>query len=449
MNARPARLAILVAALAAYAPGAHSAVPVPGAPQARAVALVGGTVHPVSGPAIENGTVVFDRGHVVALGRGIEVPSGAERIDVSGKHVYPGLVDPYSVLGLTEIDATRQSSDFTEVGDIAPNVQAQVAFHPESESLPVARSNGVLTALVAPRGTLLRGRSALMMLDGWTWEDMTLRAPVALHVAWPSMVIPIGGTGTKDAEDRARETRDRALERLQSAFDEARAYWTAARAKDAADHGHDARWAAMMPLFDGKMPLIVEAEEIQQIEAAVAFAAREKVRLVIYGGYDAPQAAALLKKYDVPVIVGAIYRLPARRHEAYDEPFTVPERLRQAGVRFCIANGGGHWNERNLPYQAGTASAYGLPREEALRAVTLYPAEILGVADRIGSLAPGKDATLFVADGDILEIPTRVERAWIQGRAVDLGDKQKVLWQKYAEKHRRFEAGGGAGGAND
>jgi imidazolonepropionase-like amidohydrolase len=205
----------------------------------------------------------------------------------------------------------------------------------------------------------------------------------------------------------------------------------------------------MTPLFDGKMPLVVEAGEIQQIEAAVAFAQRHGVRLVIYGGYDAPHAAALLKKYDVPVIVGSIHRVPARRHEAYDTPFTVPERLRQAGVRFAIANGGGYWNERNLPYQAATASAYGLPRDEALRAITLYPAEIFGVADRVGALAIGKDATLFVADGDILEIPTRVDRAWIQGRAVDLGDKQKVLWEKYAEKHRRYEATQGAAAAKD
>ncbi len=205
------------------------------------------------------------------------------------------------------------------------------------------------------------------------------------------------------------------------------------------------RWEAMIPVLERRMPLLVSANEVHQIEAAVAFAAAESLRLVLHGGYDAPFIAPLLKAHDVPVIVSAVHRLPARRASAYDDPFTLPERLRQAGVRFAIGAGGGGWNDRNLPYHAATAAAYGLPPEEALRAITLSPAEILGVADRVGSLEPGKDATLFLATGDPLEEATRIERAFIQGRVVDLSDKQKVLYEKYREKYRRLGGSTGSG----
>jgi imidazolonepropionase-like amidohydrolase len=173
--------------------------------------------------------------------------------------------------------------------------------------------------------------------------------------------------------------------------------------------------------------------------------------MILLGGYDAPDCADLLAKHDIPVIVGVVHRLPARDYEAYDTPFTVADRLRKAGVRFCIANGGGFWNERNLPYEAATCIAYGMPADEALKAITIYPAQILGVADRVGSLETGKDATLFVSDGDILDVRSHVEKAWVQGRSVDLNDKQKVLWAKYREKYRRLGvgkvAGAGSGGS--
>jgi len=206
----------------------------------------------------------------------------------------------------------------------------------------------------------------------------------------------------------------------------------------------------MLPVLQGKEPLLVEANEIQGIRAAVAFCEREKVKMILLGGYDAPDCADLLVKHNIPVIVGVVHRLPAREYEAYDTPFTVADRLRKAGVKFAIANGGGFWNERNLPYEAATCIAYGMPADEALKAITLYPAQILGVADRVGSLDKGKDATLFVSDGDILNVESHVERAWVQGRAVDLNDKQKVLYSKYKEKYHRLGvdrmAGSGGGG---
>ena len=433
------RLAWACALLVASAVPLHAAVPTPAARQEHPIALVGGTVHTVSGAVIPGGTVLFDRGKITAVGTAPSLPAGTERIDVSGKEVYPGLFDPYSRIGLTEIDQVRATLDLQEVGNIAPNVRAQVAVNPESELIPVTRSGGVLVALTAPQAGLIGGTSAVLMLDGWTWEDMTLAAPVALHISWPTMTLDHTPSLPDSVHQKQLEARTKALRDLREAFDEARAYRTARRSGTslAPKHPNDQRWEAMIPVLDGKLPVIVEADEIQQIEAAVGFAAQEKVRLILYGGYDAPKCAELLKRYDVPVIVSDTHRLPLRRGDPYDDPFTLPERLRQAGIRFCIANGAGAWNERNLPYGAATAVAYGLPADEGLKAVTLYPAQILGVADRVGSIGVGKDATLIVTDGDPLDTNSHVERAFIQGRQIDLNDRQKTLYEKYKEKYRR------------
>jgi imidazolonepropionase-like amidohydrolase len=240
---------------------------------------------------------------------------------------------------------------------------------------------------------------------------------------------------------------DEQLKALDQAFADARAYMAAKKAQKKIDH--DARWEAMVPLLEGQVPLIVAADEVRQIRAAVAFAGREKVKLVIFGGYDAPLCADLLKKYDVPVVVNGVFRLPMRPDSPYDEPFTVPNRLREAGIRYCItlAHRFGGSDVRNLPYHAARAAAYGLPADEALKAITLYPAQILGCADRVGSLEQGKDATLIVTDGDILETPTHVELAFVQGRQVDLTSKHTQLYEKYREKYRRQNAGPGAGQA--
>jgi len=441
-----ALLGFWIAALAAVTlagPG-RAAVPTPGAPQDRPIALVGGTLHLTSRGEVANGTVVFDRGRITTVGSEADIPSNAVRIDVRGKQVYPSLIDAYSTLGLVEIDAARATVDFAEVGTLTPNVHAEVAVNPESESIPVTRSNGVLLANVAPRGAFLRGTSAMMMMDGWTWADMTLRAPIGMFLTWPGMVVNTVGPA-RDTEEDQKKRRDKALLDLQDAFDQARAYWTAEKSGHAEGVPTDARWAAMIPVLEGKLPLIVEATEIQGIQAAVAFCEREKVKMILLGGYDAPACAELLVKHDIPVIVGVVHRLPARQYEAYDTPFTVADRLRRAGVRFCITNGGGFWNERNLPYEAATAVAYGMPADEALKAITIYPAQILGVADRVGTLDTGKDATLFVSDGDILDVRSHVERAFVQGREVDLNDKQKTLWAKYREKYRRLGLAGGAG----
>ncbi|HLU49182.1 MAG TPA: amidohydrolase family protein [Planctomycetota bacterium] len=411
---------------------------IPGAPQSRPIVLIGGTVHPVSGPSLV-ADVLFDGGRIVRIGRRIPAPEGAERIDVSGKHVYPGLFDAWTDIGLVEISSVPGSRDESETGAINPNAASWVAVNPDSEHIPVARANGVLLALSAPAGGLIPGCSAILELDGWTWEDMALRAPSGLHIDWPR-VAPIDDWLAPPRAREAHRRRDAALEEIARAFADARA-WGELKRLEPDVTPRDARWEAMQPILDGKVPAIIHADDLGSIESAVAFALRERIRIIIAGGYDAPHAAGLLKEHGIPVIVGGVYRRPARRSDEYDAAYTLPERLRRAGVQFCISGGNPSSSSqvRNLPYHAATAVAFGLSREEAIRAITLYPAQILGVSERVGSLAPGKDATLIVTDGNPLETKTRVELAWIEGRRVDLSNRHVRLWKKYQEKYDRLE----------
>ncbi len=420
---------------------ANASPQIPGPAQSKPIALIGATVHPVTGGEIPEGTVLFDQGRLVAIGKDVAVPENAERIDVRGKHVYPGLIDADSHLGLVEIQAVRATVDEIETGRINPNVRAISAVNPDSELIPVTRSNGILVAVTSPDGPLVCGKSGLIQLDGWTWEQMAIKQECAMHIHWPR-IAPIQNWPTDDAAAIHMGDKAEMVQELKRAFNDARMYWEAKKAALAAGAKPaeiDVRWEAMIPVLEGKLPVIVEAEEIQQIQAAVAFFQKEKCKLILFGGYDAPLCADLLKKYDVPVIVAAVLRLPMRPHDAHDAAFTVPRRLHEAGVKFCIAGVGRMGNVRNLPYHAAMAAAHGLPRDEALKALTIYPAQILGVADRLGSLEAGKDATLIVTTGDPLDIRSRVTNAYIQGRKVDLNDRQKTLWKKYQEKYRQLK----------
>lgn len=410
-------------------PSSQASPEIPGAPQDHPIALVGATLHPVSGPEIESGKLLFADGRIAALGKDVVLPANVEVIELAGRHVYPGLIDAYTQLGLTEIGAVRATRDQTETGWYNPNVKAKVAFNPDSELIPVARSGGVLAVLTAPTGGLISGASSVMALDGWTWEDMVLRPEVGMHLNWPSMSNSGDGAATFDQE----------IEPFRRALDEARAYQKAKQATTpgAPEPPFDARAEAMLPVLDGRLPLFVHAEVSRQIEAAVAFTRREGLKMTLVGGYEAVECAEILKQADVPVIIAGVARLPFRRDDPFDAPFTLAQRLHEAGVRFCIASHAEASNVRNLPHHAGKAAAYGLPPSEALKAITEYPATILGLRDRMGALEAGLDATLIVTTGDPLEIATRVTDAYIQGRRVDLSDRHKRLWEKYREKYRR------------
>jgi len=280
-----------------------------------------------------------------------------------------------------------------------------------------------------------------MMLDGWTWEEMTLKAPVGLHIYWPRMIPPSTVRFSRQSPEELKKETERRLQLIRETFQKARAYKKAKESeaqKGIPYHETDLKYEAMIPVLEGKVPVFVHANSSKEILSAIEWAESEKVKIVIVGGSDAWKVADVLKNKNIPVILTNIHRLPSTRDSEYDEPFTVAYKLYKAGVKFCIGGEGGYYNERNLPYQAATCAAFGLPKDEALKAITIYPAEILGVADKVGSIEPGKDATLIVTTGDPLEIPTQVVYEFIQGRKVDLTNRQTKLYEKYLEKYRRL-----------
>jgi imidazolonepropionase-like amidohydrolase len=440
MTGISARLLLLAVCLTVQP--AFASDQIPGAPQKKPVALVNGVLHTVSGPVIEAGTIVFDNGRITEMGPRMQPPPNADVIDLQGRHVYPGMIESHSQLGLTELSSTRATIDTSETGLLNPNVTAATAVNPDSELIPVTRANGVLVALSAPSGGLVSGKASLLQLDGWTSVDMTLQRESGLVINWPaafrsSFFGPPGAGGPGAGEAGGSQVQE-----LRNLFTDARA-WAKARTASPETQRYDIRMASMQPVLAGKVPLIVAADEAEEIQAAVAFGVEQKLQVIIFGGYDAESCAELLRRYQVPVIVSAVHRDPRNDHDDYDAAYTLPERLRKAGIRFCISGSARSetWNTRNLPYQAATAAAYGLPRDEALKSVTLYPAQILGVADRLGSLEPGRDATIFVSTGDPLETDSQVTHAWIQGRVVDLSSRHTQLAGKYGEKFRRLNEG--------
>ena len=430
------RVLLIIAALC-LAAGVHASDTIPAPPQTKPVAIKGATIHPVSGPDIPNGTIVFENGKITAIGTDATIPSGAEVLEANGKHVYPGLINANTVLGLVEIGAVRATVDVEETGALNPNVRSITSVNPDSELIPVARAAGVLTALSVPEGGIISGQSAVLRLDGWAPEEMTVLSPAAMHLRWPNLTIDRRPRARKSVKDQQKEI-DKAQKQIRDAFQIARAYWQT-RKNPGPDFKTDLRWEALMPVFDGKLPLFVHASTLAQIEAALAWAKEMQLKIVLVDGDDAWRIAAQLKESDVPVILGPATSLPPRRDEDYDSAWSSAAKLQQAGVRFCIASNGrgAETNERNVGYEAGLAAGYGLPKEEALKAVTIYSAQILGVADRLGSLEKGKAATLIVTNGDPLDFPTQVETAFIDGRKIDLSNRQTRLRDKYREKYRR------------
>lgn len=429
-------IALCVVALATAASAAplrdNRAAP---APAAAVMAIVHATIHPASGAPLDDATLVVRSGRIAAVGRQAP-PADATVVDGRGLHLYPSLIDADTPLGLVEIAAVRATRDTSELGPINPDARAEVAFNPDSQLLPVALSAGVLVAGVGPRGPLLAGSSAVMLLDGWTREDMTVKAPAGLYLRWPSLRVdrsPSARPTVKEQEKRVRE----AVRTLRDAFADARAYAKGQRdAEGRARHERDVKWEAMADLFDGKLPLVVSADGVDEIRAAVGFAAAEKLRMVLLGGADAWRVAPQLAKAGVGVIFNHMLALPHRDFEAYDTFYAAPGVLARAGVPVAISQGDDASNVRYLPDLAGRAVAYGMAPDEALRAITLTPARLLGVAHRLGSLEVGKDATFFAADGDVLDTRTHLLRAWILGREVDLHDRQKALYEKYRRRPR-------------
>ena len=440
------RWALAVVGVALALPLQAAPTILPATRQQKPIILSGGKVVTVSGTTLEKADVLFVDGRIMQVAAKITPPAGAEIIDVTGKSVYPGLIAAQTQLGLMEIKGARQTNDVAEIGPINPNARAQTALNPESEHLPVTRANGILTALSLPadrvgtgsRPNLIAGTSTLIRLDGWTWEDLTIRPTVAMHVYWPAMRT---GTGSKSGSSPAAQSKggDASTRMLDDALVAARAY-AKAKASGQGAVETDVRWEAMLPVLRGEQRVFVHADEMKQIRAALAFARKHQLAITIVGGLDAWRVAEELKAADVPVIIGGTERLPGRRDDDYEAAYANPARLHAAGVRFCIAgraNDLGH--ERNLGVHAARAAAHGLPKDVALRSVTLSAAELLGVGAELGSIETGKRATLIVTDGDPLEIPTQVKLAFIDGAKIDLSSKHTQLYEKYNERLRRLQ----------
>ena len=418
---------------------------IPGPPQSHPILLKNGVIHTISNGVIQ-GSILFDNGKITHVGEFIAPQVGTEVIDLEGKHVYPGFIAAVSGIGLVEINAVDVTNDHSEREDFNPNVRANVAYNPDSEIIPTTRSNGVLIANVVPASGLVSGQSSIMMMDGWTWENATLSHPSGLHINWPQMGTRTGGRFGRSVPIKKQiERRNKSLKALDDMMKESRAYARLRQTKSRSAenyHNEDLRLESMIPYVQGKLPIYVHANEVRQIEAAVHWSKRQDVNIIIVGGKDAWRTTNLLRKNKVPVIYEGVTALPNRRFEDYDQAYKGPALLHEAGVQFCIASSGsagGAYRVRNLPNQAAMAAAYGLPKDEALRSITLSAAEILGIDKQLGSLESGKDATLFISNGDALEIRTNVLQAYIQGRKVDMGDRHKMLFHKYQEKYRQLD----------
>lgn len=399
-----------------------------GAPPAAGplLALVGGTAHTVTGPALEDATLLIQGGRIVGLGQALAPPAGAEVIDVRGQHLWPGLIALDTRLGLQEISSVRGSLDQGEIGGNQPDIRVTSSIHADSAHIPITRSAGVTRAQVAPEGGgPILGQSAVIRLAGDTWEELLTLDRDMLHVAFPRV-------GNRDEEKEEPE----AVAELRRSLSEARQYGRLqeeAAAQGVAPPPWDPRLAALAPFAQGRGRVALHADNAQTILNAIRFAREEGLDALLYGGAEAWKVAAALARADLPVVLGPVLALPRSELDPYDAPYACAAVLQRAGVRFAITPNDGS-NVRNIGFHAGTAAAFGLPREEALRAVTLYPARLLGLEAELGSLAVGKRADVVVTDGDLLEPTTRVLRVLIDGEFQDPGNRQTQLYERYRER---------------
>jgi len=411
------------------------------------------TVHPVTGPVVDNTSVLVADGKISEIGTKIVVAKTVKVIDAKGLHLYPGMINSATEVGMDEIGAVRESVDVNEIGQFDPQLRAAIAVNPSSEHIPVTRANGITSVMVMPAtagggegrraaggGQVISGQSGLMHLDGWTWEEMAINKSAAMELKFPAiatiparfaeMAAMMGVQRTTYAD--SKRTYDKQLLEMHEFFEQARRYQKAKAAKDPALKT-DLRFEAMIPVLEGKEPVMVMAAKAKIVKEAIEFADREKVRIVIAGVEEMGDYAAKLKEKNIPVICGPTLELPNNEDDAYDQKATLPGELFKAGVKIAFASFDVQF-ARNLPYQAANAVAFGLPYDEALKAVTINPAEIWGVGDKLGSIDKGKWADMILTDGDPLETKTQIKHMFIKGHEVDLTSRHTRLYDKYMSR---------------
>lgn len=409
----------------------------PAKPQKGLLFLKNGTVHVGNGTVIENATIKINNGKIEEVGTNVSVPnSGAEVVDVNGKHVYPGLIHPSSTLGLQEIGGIRSMQDFNEIGDLNPSVRSIAAYNADSKIINTLRSNGILLAHSVPQGSLLGGQSTLVQLDGWNADDAAYRLDIGMNLYMPSMLnratgrfaalfamfFPQQGDATKDAIVK--------IEKIKEFFRQAKVYLES-------EHKEvNLKFEATRKLFSKQQKLFVHCNQVKQMLLAIDFVKEFGFDVVVVGASESWQIANLLKQNNVSVILSQMHDLPTLDDDDVDQPYKTPAVLQKAGVLFCINDDDPQNRGRNLPFNAGTAVAYGLEKEAGVSAITLNTAKILGVDAVTGSIEKGKDANIIVSKGDILDMKSSVvEQAYIQGRKLELTDKHKQLYERYKHKY--------------
>ncbi|QJD95867.1 amidohydrolase family protein [Mucilaginibacter robiniae] len=409
----------------------------PGKPQAGPIVITGATIHIGNGQVINNGYIAFNKGKITAVGEG-SAPNtaGATVVDAAGKQVYPGFICPITSLGLVEIEeGARGTVDDSETGDLNPHVRSLIAFNTDSKVIPTVRANGIVLAQPTPEGGRVSGESSVMMLDGWNWEDAAYKKDIGIHLTWPVARAARGRRGGfqlpgAGPQESPAEIAQRAIDDLTSLFTQAQGY--------AAESRHtttNIRLEAMRGLFNGTKKLFINADGAKEIAQAVSFAKRFKLQAVIVGGKDAYLVADILKQNNVPVILKETQTLPERDDDDVYQPYKMPYLLQQAGVLYGLT-GIGFWRQRNLPFEAGEAVGYGLTKEQAVSMITLNNAKILGIDKTTGTLEVGKDANLFISNGDALDMLTLdVTNEYIQGRSVNLDTWHKQLYKKFSDKY--------------
>ncbi len=405
--------------------------PAPG--QKEAIALTNATIHIGNGQVIQNGTILFNNGKITEVGTSVNT-NGTKVIDCSGKHIYPGIITPATDLGLVETGAVRATRDVSELGEINASVRSAVAYNTDSKVINTLRSNGILLANIVPAGGILSGSSSVMQLDAWNWEDAVYKLDGGIHFRMPNLSPPrrFGNfQATQQPQvDPVRAALDR-IDRVRSFFKEAQSYFAETKHTQT-----NLKFESVKGLFNKTQTLYIHCELVKEIMVAVEFAREFGFKTAIVGGTDSWRVTDYLKQNNIAVILNEMHSLPATADDDVDQPYKTPYLLQQAGVLYCIADRDDNTRGRNLMFNAGTAVAYGLTKEQALQAITLNTAKILGIDDKTGSLEKGKDANIVVSNGDILDMKSsQVTHAFIQGRTLDLTDKHKQLYERYKHKY--------------
>jgi imidazolonepropionase-like amidohydrolase len=403
----------------------------------RTIALTNARIIPVVGAEIPKGTILIKDGLIAAIGADVAVPAGAEVVDAAGLRAYPGMIDGYSSLGLVEISGVAATVDRSETGRVNPQARALEAVRYDSMHIPIARSNGITAALVAPSGGLVSGVSCLLRLDGWTNREMAVKPAAAMHIELPGIRGARGGFGGGRGAAQVRADGPTLLAELKELFAAARAYEkrrdAAARNRLLALPEFNETYEALLPLVKGELPAMISVHSERDIKAAIQFVSDERLKAVFYGAEQGFKAAADLAKAGIPVVLGSLYDMPPVWEDGYDSIFRNAGLLAKAGVKVAFSSSSASV-AKDLPYHAAKAAAFGLDRAEALRAVTINTAEIFGVAKTMGSLEAGKAANVVLADNDILELRTNIKKVFIDGREADLSNRYTELLEKFKKR---------------